>query len=80
MLPLSIEREKLGFLGSGVPLYFEWMVFSMLICTILISCSIYAMIKNMQGTGCEINNECSQNFLLINFSINRIMTANRKGE
>ncbi|KAL4436038.1 hypothetical protein ABPG74_022273 [Tetrahymena malaccensis] len=80
LLPIGINREKLGFLGSGVPLYFEWMIFITILTLILGILQIYSLVMNIQGNGCDVKNQCTQTFFIFDFEFNRIMTANRSNE
>eukprot|EP01017_Pseudomicrothorax_dubius_P049142 TRINITY_DN9094_c0_g1_i9.p1 TRINITY_DN9094_c0_g1~~TRINITY_DN9094_c0_g1_i9.p1 ORF type:complete len:714 (-),score=160.72 TRINITY_DN9094_c0_g1_i9:100-2241(-) len=51
--PLTCHRNELGFMGSGFPLYFEFIIFSIVILfTILGVSGIYNMITNYSGHDC----------------------------
>ncbi|EAR99642.2 transmembrane protein, putative (macronuclear) [Tetrahymena thermophila SB210] len=80
LLPIGVNREKLGFLGSGVPLYFEWMIFITILTFILGVLQIYSLVMNIQGNGCDVKNQCTQTFFIFDFEFNRIMSANRSNE
>ncbi|KAL4486015.1 hypothetical protein ABPG72_003949 [Tetrahymena utriculariae] len=80
LLPINVKREKLGFLGSGVPLYFEWMIFITILTLILGFLQIYSLVKNIQGNGCDVKSQCTQTFFIFDFEFNRIMSANRSNE
>lgn len=53
-LDINCDNTELGFLGAGIPLFFEFTKFCMTISLIIsIVSSIYGFTKNVAGDGCD---------------------------
>jgi hypothetical protein len=54
---MSVETEELGFLGSGYPLFFDFMKFSFaIIFLIFVTSGLYNMSSNLLGDNCKVIN------------------------